>query len=151
LAAEIRIRRIGPQDIQQVLAIQNACPQAASFGENDFLGPDPIRFTLVAELNSAIKGFLIAQAVQDELEILNLAVLAEHRRSGIASRLLHEALRQSSASAQRVYLEVRESNAPAIAFYARFEFREVGRRKGYYSNPVEDALVLAYERTGPPP
>ncbi|MBI3483860.1 MAG: GNAT family N-acetyltransferase [Acidobacteria bacterium] len=66
------------------------------------------------------------------------------RRTGIASRLLDGALAAArSFGGQRAFLEVRASNAGAIAFYERHGFRPAGRRKHYYASPVEDALVLS--------
>ena len=74
---------------------------------------------------------------------LNLAVLPSARRQGIASRLLDEALREAAQQgALRVFLEVRDTHHPAILFYERHGFRLSARRRGYYSAPAADALVL---------
>jgi ribosomal-protein-alanine N-acetyltransferase len=79
----------------------------------------------------------------DELHINNLAVLPDWRRQGVASWLLAHVLHAGEASgAARGTLEVRASNAPAIALYEGFGFRERGRRPRYYTNPTEDALIL---------
>ena len=80
----------------------------------------------------------------DESEILNLAVEPESRRQGIASVLLAAALAASrAAGAKSVYLEVRESNAGAIAFYGRNGFEPTGRRAHYYQDPPEAAVVMS--------
>jgi ribosomal-protein-alanine N-acetyltransferase len=100
-------------------------------------------FGLVAEHDDAIVGYLIAREAAGTGEILNLAVDPPHRRTGVARALLDAgltALRQRAVD--EVFLEVRVSNEAAQALYRRAEFRAVGRRRGYYRNPVEDALVL---------
>ena len=76
-------------------------------------------------------------------ELANVAVGPVWRGRGVAAALLDELLAAAAARAvTAVYLEVRESNAPARALYAARGFEAVGRRRGYYRRPVEDALVL---------
>ena len=99
---------------------------------------------VVGDSGSGVMGFLIARRVADEMEILNLAVEAGIRRRGVASGLLETAFQSGRASgAKRAFLEVRVSNAGAIAFYQRLGFAPAGRRPRYYSDPPEDALVLS--------
>lgn len=91
-------------------------------------------------------GYLMLLSLPPEGEILNLAVHPDCRRQGCASALLREGealLRREGVEV--LYLEVRASNAPAIALYEGFGFSAVGRRKRYYRNPVEDALVMKKE------
>jgi ribosomal-protein-alanine N-acetyltransferase len=103
----------------------------------------PLTVALVAERDDDVGGYLIGRAVAEEAEILNLAVMPEERRHGLGSRLLEAGLSAlAAAGAQRVWLEVRESNAAAQALYQRRGFTAAGRRARYYKNPVEDALVL---------
>ena len=107
-------------------------------------------FGLVAQTADDIIGYLIAREAAGTGEILNLAVDPPRRRSGIARALLEAglaALRRRHV--QEVYLEVRVSNEPAQALYRAAHFQPVGRRRSYYRNPVEDALVLrlALERS----
>lgn len=98
---------------------------------------------LVAEATSKVEGYVIALDVADEGEILNLAVAPTGRRHGLGRALVEAVLRLlTERDVRHVYLEVRESNAPARALYAAQGFREVGRRKQYYRRPVEDAIVL---------
>ncbi|HEV8510068.1 MAG TPA: ribosomal protein S18-alanine N-acetyltransferase [Gemmatimonadales bacterium] len=98
---------------------------------------------LVAETAEGIAGYVVALDVADEGEILNLAVAAAGRRHGLGRALVEHVLAAlSERGASQVYLEVRESNAPARALYAAHGFKEVGRRRGYYRRPVEDAIVL---------
>ena len=99
---------------------------------------------LVAEGDGgAILGYVVALDAVDEGEILNLAVAPTGRRAGLGRALVRQILEALSArGVQQVYLEVRDSNAPARALYTAHGFKEVGRRKQYYRRPVEDAIVL---------
>jgi ribosomal-protein-alanine acetyltransferase len=86
---------------------------------------------------------VVALDAADEGEILNLAVAPAGRRNGLGRALVQHILEALTARGVRqVYLEVRESNAPARALYAAQGFKEVGRRQQYYRRPVEDAIVL---------
>jgi ribosomal-protein-alanine N-acetyltransferase len=88
-------------------------------------------------------GFCSCWRVLDEIHINNLAVLPEHRRSGVASALLERALADGAArGSPRATLEVRRSNVAALRLYEKFGFTVTAVRRGYYSQPDEDALVL---------
>ena len=90
-----------------------------------------------------ILGYVVALDAADEGEILNLAVASTVRRAGLGRALVEHILEVLTARGVRqVYLEVRDSNAPARALYAAQGFKEAGRRKQYYRRPVEDAIVL---------
>lgn len=99
--------------------------------------------TFVAQESDRILGYVIARISGEEGEILDLAVRPEERRRGIATRLLfavREALQKDGV--REMYLEVRESNHPAIELYRGQGFRPVGMRPRYYRSPAEDALIL---------
>jgi len=88
-------------------------------------------------------GFCSFWHVVDELHINNLAVLPERRRGGVATALLTYVLAEGARlGARRATLEVRRSNEAARRLYERFGFTVAGVRHGYYTKPVEDALVL---------
>ena len=92
-------------------------------------------------------GFCSFWRVLDELHINNIAVLAEFRRAGIATALLTHVLAEGARlGARRATLEVRRSNEPARSLYERFGFIVAGVRQGYYTKPVEEALVLWRDR-----
>lgn len=102
------------------------------------------QLALVAGEGDGVAGYIFAHWAGEESEILNLAVHPEQRRRGIARRLVEETVvRLVAMGVRMMFLEVRESNGGARAFYEGFGFREVGRRPGYYRQPREDALVLA--------
>ncbi len=88
-------------------------------------------------------GYVVALFMADEGEIADLAVFPAARRQGIGGRLLDRVLAEAvEAGIRALYLEVRETNTAAQALYASRRFTAVGRRRGYYQRPVEDALVL---------
>ena len=96
--------------------------------------------------DGTVLGYASAQTVLDEGYINNVAVHPACRRQGIASRLLEELRRQGEAlELAFLTLEVRASNAPAIALYAGEGYREAGRRKNYYRHPMEDAIIMTLE------
>ena len=90
-----------------------------------------------------VTGFVAARVDVDELHINNIAVRSELRSEGIGGFLLDAALAEgANLGASVSVLEVRASNAPAIALYSSRQFEEVGRRRNYYGNPSEDAIVM---------
>ena len=104
---------------------------------------------LVSESLGEIIGFVVGRQVVDEGEVLNIAVRRGGRRNGVGSALLSAILAIfRDQKAARVFLEVRESNAAAIAFYQQSGFRRVGSRPGYYHHPDETALILELKLAG---
>ena len=97
----------------------------------------------MSERGGKASGFILGRMVGDEAEVLNLAVGVEYRRQGEGGALLKELLRRFAESGvSRVFLEVRESNGGAMAFYEREGFRRKGRREDYYQDPREAAQVF---------
>lgn len=139
------LRRATAADLSDVAAMERACypdpwpPSAfASLPDNP-----RVFFAVVRDDQNRLTGYAIAWHVMDEGELANLAVAPEARRRGIASELLAAVLDDATRrGTTRVFLEVRESNTAARALYSARGFDEVGRRKGYYRLPVEDALIL---------
>ena len=140
------IRPLAPSDLDAILAIAAASPEAASWSRasyEQFLQEAYPGACFVAQLEGSIVGFICFRVASDEAELLNLAVIPSSRRRGVASLLFAEAIRQSlERGARRLFLEVRDTNQPAIRFYERHGFRIAARRRGYYAAPVADALVL---------
>lgn len=109
----------------------------------------PWMFTWVAEGGAGeVVGYVFCREVAGESELLNIAVAPELRRGGVGRTLLGAALTWAEGrGARETFLEVRASNAAAIALYEREGFRAVGRRPGYYQHPAEDAIL--YRRPAP--
>lgn len=94
-------------------------------------------------INSKVVGYTVFWKFGDEIHIGNLAVKKEYRRRGIGSLLLQKVLEFArELKSTYVTLEVRQSNYAAINLYKRFGFKVIGVRKGYYTNPTEDALIM---------
>ena len=102
-----------------------------------------LSFWLVAVEDGKVVGYIGSQSVLGEADMMNVAVHPDHRRKGIAEALVN-ALSQDLKQRDNVCLtlEVRVSNAPAIALYEKLGFTQVGLRKNYYRNPKEDARIL---------
>ena len=98
---------------------------------------------LVALDGETVVGYVGSQTVLQEADMMNIAVADSHRRRGIARALVEELIRQLDA--YQLTLEVRASNAGAIALYDSLGFTQVGLRKNYYHKPKEDALILRKE------
>lgn len=101
---------------------------------------------LVALDGDTVAGYVGSQSVLDEADMMNVAVHPDYRRQGIGRDLvltLTEALQKKGI--RGLMLEVRQSNAPAIALYEKLGFQQVGLRPNYYRNPKENALILRKE------
>ncbi len=140
------------EDLDQVLGIEQASftmPWSRNLFLSEFRSPR-VSHLLVALRDSPVRtvaGFIIFWLVEDEMHILNLAVLPELRRQGIANRLVLAAIRlAASKGAHRAFLEVRVSNMAAHKLYSNLGFTGTSIRRDYYDSPVEDALVMTLER-----
>lgn len=145
------IRPIRPEDAAALTEILQDAPETVSWRPEDVTNTAATAsgVLLVAESGREIAGFVMARQVLDESEILNIAVKRSHRRCGVGSALLLAALEDAEGhGGTRVFLEVRESNAAAIALYRKHNFRQTGRRRGYYRNPDEDALLFERKLRG---
>lgn len=96
-----------------------------------------------AESGEALCGYAFFRTCAPECELLHLVVAPERRRQGVGAEMLRQALVHFAGTDFAVcFLEVRASNEPARRLYAKFGFVQVGQRKNYYNQPVEDALLL---------
>lgn len=141
-AFQIRSYQVG--DGGAISEICRESPQAAQWMEESYeQAHSSGHVVLVAELAGGIGGFVVARNVEDEAEILNTGVALTHRRTGIGSALLAAATSElEKDGVNRIYLEVRESNSAAIAFYRKHGFEKTGERRKYYSGPTENAVVM---------
>ncbi len=114
--------------------------------------------SITAELNNALSlwivaldgeklvGYVGSQSVLGWSDMMNLAVLPEYRRQGVGESLVTELIKKLQEKKNScLTLEVRASNAPAIALYEKMGFAQVGKRPNYYHNPKEDALIMRKE------
>jgi len=135
-----------PQQIDEVLSIEQASftnPWTREMYLADLENEDVSYCYLARDEHGHVVGFCSVWRVAEELHINNLAVKPEFRRRGAATALLKHALGEGARfGARRATLEVRRSNDAARLLYERFGFTVGGIRRGYYSKPIEDALVL---------
>ena len=104
-------------------------------------------YWLVAVSGDTVVGYIGSQSSIDEADVMNVAVQPVFRRQGIAESLISTLVEElKKRGIHALMLEVRASNAPAIALYEKLGFQQVGLRKNYYRNPKEDALILRKER-----
>ena len=131
-------------DVPALLVIEQQAPGAAHWTVAEYSRLVESEIVLVAEELGRTCGFVCAKIVAGEWEIENVAVTLEFLRRGVASTLIHDLIRRAeSKSVSAILLEVRESNLPARRLYEKHGFREVGRRRGYYQSPVEEAILYS--------
>lgn len=106
---------------------------------------DTASFLVAEGPDGTVVGYAGLHVILDEGYIDNVAVRPDHRRQGIADRLLEVFCRFGAAHLRFLTLEVRPSNTAAVALYEKHGFREAGRRRDYYDAPREDALLLTKE------
>jgi len=144
----VTVRPATLEDVDAISASEaaNLGADAWSHGlvEEGVAGRLPTVHYLVAEEDGRLLGHAVASVVADVAELQRIAVLADHRRRGVAAALLDEVVALAArAGADRVLLEVREDNEPALGFYAAHGFVEIDRRPRYYR---DDATAVVLER-----
>lgn len=135
-----------------MMALEKTAATAAHWSAEQyddlFRTPEPNRVVLALSEDDDVRAFVIARVVRDEWEIENIVVAGSERRRGLGSRLLDGLLDMARASGARsVFLEVRESNHAARALYESRAFVESGRRRRYYQDPDEDAILYRVDFT----
>jgi len=138
----LTIRPATEIDLPAMIEIERNSPSAAHWTSEQYQRLLELGVVLVAHAQDVLVGFICAGMIAPEWEIENVVVADQHRRQGIADALLKGLLEQAtSRRGEVVRLEVRESNRPARGLYEKHGFSEKGRRRHYYQNPEEDAVV----------
>lgn len=143
----ILIRDMLENDISEIVLIENKS-FAAPWSETSFLNQlrSPLSINRVAVLGDLTAGYVCSECVAGEGQVLRLAVRPDCRRMRIATSLLESVIDNLRLKACRVlYLEVRASDSSAGRLYQKTGFKVVGTRKGYYTEPAEDALIMRLE------
>lgn len=152
-APDIEISPMTEHDLLEVVEIEETCG-LSRWGWEAYhaeLSPDKNSIMLIAKVRSLtspstgrnVIGFIAARLIADELHINNVAVRPRYRRRGIAKKLLELAINEAAGKGARIaFLEVRAGNTPAQSLYERCGFKVSGRRTYYYTQPLEDALVM---------
>ena len=138
----VTIRSAVLDDVPALVAIERSAASAAHWTDEEYARSMESGIVFVSEEEKKISGFVCAKIIAGDWELENVVVDEQNRRRGIGDALLEEFLRSAKREAGRaVWLEVRESNHPARSLYEKHGFRETGRRRGYYRDPVEDAVL----------
>ena len=143
----MEIRKMTDREVPQVAELEKLCfplpwSEKSIAGELD----NPLALWLVATEGDRLAGYVGSQTVMDETDMMNLAVAPQFRRQGVGETLVNALTASLKELGSRcLTLEVRDSNASARALYEKLGFLEIGRRKNYYRNPKEDALILRKE------
>ena len=141
------LEKMNPAHVAQIAELEKICfsdpwSERSIASELD----NKLAFWLVAVEGDTVAGYIGSQTVMDETDMMNVAVHPDFRRRGIAEALVNGLVEELKNNGSHcLTLEVRASNAPAIALYEKLGFSEIGRRKNYYRNPREDALILRKE------
>lgn len=139
-------------DLDAILAIDDESfvrPWTRAMYEAELRNPAVTRIFVVRLPEGEIAGYCATWFLPGELHINNLAIRPARRRQGLARLLLRRVLESAAAAGcDRATLEVRRSNEAARQLYEGLGFRQAGVRTDYYTNPIEDALVLWREVAG---
>jgi [ribosomal protein S18]-alanine N-acetyltransferase len=141
----MKIRRMTLDDIPAVVALDKLS-FTLPWPERSFrfeLTDNPASRCWVVDLDGKIVGVIVAWLLVDEVHVATIATHPDHRRQGIAQELLSYALRyMSREGAVTSFLEVRENNLAAQEMYRKFGYEVTGRRKRYYRDTDEDAILM---------
>jgi ribosomal-protein-alanine N-acetyltransferase len=142
----VELRRLEMRDLSAIEAIERASyptPWSRSMFASELAKPSSICLGAFDPDTDALVGYLVISRYVDAWHVMNVAVAPEHRRRGIATMLLERLFDLTAGRGRRGYtLEVRVSNAEAIALYGRLGFKPRGVRRGYYTDNREDALIM---------
>ena len=140
----MEIRRMLPSDVKQVATIEaEVFPDAYSERAIFEVLTSETAMCFTALSDGVPVAYLIGRLIAPEGEIYRIATAPEKRRRGIGYRLLDYSVKTARGDGlEALFLEVRASNAPAISLYEAYGFRRCGVRRGYYSEPKEDAVLM---------
>lgn len=144
MSSGLAIRRMTAADLDPVMDLAAGLANVPRWPARSWQEAiEPPHIALLAADAAAVHAFVVATVAADVAELETLTVAPASRRHGLARQLLAALfLELRRASVTELWLEVRVSNAPAISLYRALGFEETGRRAAYYSNPVEDALLM---------
>jgi [ribosomal protein S18]-alanine N-acetyltransferase len=141
--ADLDIRRLTYADLPQVISIERrAFPTPWSLAMFVLELSKPSGISLAALIDGRLVGYLVCSRYDTVWHVMNVAVDDRLRRQGIASAMLDRLFELADKPGGQYTLEVRTSNDAAIRLYERFGFRASGRRRAYYHDNREDALIM---------
>ena len=145
LSSELTIRAMSESDLDEIIAIETksfADPWSQRLFRETLLFPHSVNFVLESP-GGEVVGYLNLYLIAQEGHLLNLAIHPAWRRQGLATAMLAHTIQYlRQRQALQLFLEVREKNQSAIRLYRKLGFEVVGKRKKYYAETNEDALVM---------
>jgi len=138
---------LGEDDVQDLIELEAQCFEYHWTREQFLLGLSRKAFKVLGIRHEGLlAGYIAFSMIEDEMEILNLAVRPEFRRHGLAARLLADSFRVCEKNnIKKSFLDVKVSNEPALSLYRKFGYKKIGVRKKYYPDTKEDALLFRYD------
>ncbi len=140
----LQFRKLQTSDMPRIMDIESRAfedpwsPQAFKLTQGNS--------SWVCTENELVVGYCVCLSVLDEASIANIAIDPAYQHRGYGTSLLNFVLQELQANgAERIFLDVRRSNLPALMLYSKFGFQTIGLRKNYYDTPPEDALVMLWE------
>ena len=141
---DIKFRKMLPEDVYVVSGMEKqmfgTCTNAELYKR---MCMDEKNIYMAAADNGKVIAYCTITALYETADLCNIAVKEEYRRCHIAEKLLEKCVITCKArGVTRILLEARESNTPALNFYKNMGFMEIGKRKNYYKEPCEDAVIM---------
>ncbi|NDV19121.1 ribosomal protein S18-alanine N-acetyltransferase [Pseudodesulfovibrio sp. JC047] len=138
---------LGEKDVQDLIELEALCFAYHWTREQFLLGLSRKAFVVLGIRDRAVlSGYIAFSMIEDEMEILNIAVRPQYRRRGLAAKLLAKSLAACEEHhITKSFLDVKISNEPALSLYRKFGYKKIGVRKKYYPDTKEDALLFRYD------
>jgi [ribosomal protein S18]-alanine N-acetyltransferase len=134
------------KDLDEILDIEKqsfAAPWSRELFQDTLSFPLAFNFIARKKVDNRLVGYANFYLIKDEVQVLNIAIAPESRKKGYATEILNQAIAfLVNRGGADFFLEVREGNAEAIKLYDRLGFKKIGRRRRYYSETNEDAIVM---------
>lgn len=139
----MQIRKMTKQDVPRVSEIDRNC-FSNPWSEKSFTTAlEHIDYIYLVAEETEIVGYIGIWTSFESADLCHIAVEQKYRQKGIAQHLLSQAIEVcKEQQVERILLEVRSHNAPAVCFYKKNEFKQIAVRVGYYTKPVDDALIM---------
>lgn len=146
-----QVVRLGADDVGDLMALEGLCFDYRWTREQFLLGLEKGAYRVLGiRRDGALVAYVAFSIIQDEMEILNLAVHPGFRRQGLGERLMEASFRVCiDENVRKSFLDVKISNEPALGLYRKFGYKKIGVRKKYYPDTREDALLFRYDFTPP--
>lgn len=144
---DVDVRGLGASDLDDLVQLEKVCFSHSWTRKQFLMGLELGSFRLLGiRTDGQLVGYIAFSMVEDEMEILNLAVHPDFRKKKLGSALMEKTFDVClSEGAVKSFLDVRESNEPAIALYKKYGYEQYGVRKRYYPDTKEDALLFSYD------